>query len=281
MQTQSLKSIVALGALLAAAHPVASQIVRVDFTSEITQVVGDGLTGVQVGGIITGRVTVDLAYLPEDTDPWDSVGSYAVPSPATPGYTLAFDTGFEAVTFDSINAANDPGPTPGIFLFDGAGGRDWIGFQMRHQDNPYAASLSFEDYSLPQSLVRTDYFPEAMNLPEGMERAMFQYYDSVGTDSVVARVTAASYTVDTGGIVTGVLQYRVKVSDLPRYKKLALLTSLRLAETSFKRGRCRLGLKHLEHFQRKVRLLVTRRDARLAYVLHHGAEAIIDTGCGK
>ena len=152
---------------------------------------------------------------------------------------------------------------------------------MRHQGNPYAASLSFEDYSLPQSLVRTDYFPEAMNLPEGMERAMFNYYDSVGTDSVVARVTAASYTVDTGGIVTGLLQYRVKVSDLPRYKKLSLLASLRLAETSFKRGRCKLGLKHLEHFQRKVRLLVARRDANLAYVLRHGAEAIIDTGCGK
>jgi len=273
-------ALLSLVTLATALQTAAAQTVRVDFIGETLS----PLNGLPTGGVIQGRITVDLAQIPEDSDPHKQSTQhnyYTAEVGPFPGYTFEFNIGLETIRFDSINAAGTPGLSPGIFMWDTIGARDWIAFQARSAGSDYAASLSFEDYTLTNGLITTGYFPEAVDLAGGMERAVFYYGDTSGLNTIKARVTAATLTVDTGGLVTGLLQYRVNRSDLPRYKKQSLLNSLRLAEAAFARKRCHVGLKHLVHFQRKLRLLIPRRDAALAYVLRNGAAQIIADGCGK
>ena len=282
---QSSRLLLGLIILCSALHTATAQTVHVDFTAEITNITGNPLPGAQVGGTIQGRITVDLAHMPEDPNPDKQTAEfnyYTAEAGPFPGYTFEFDAGLgSTIQFDSIEAANTPGPTPGIFMYDTTGSRDWIGFQARSTGSTYTASLSFEDYTFTNGLVTTDYFPEAIHLPGDKDRAGFYYGDFFGSDTIAARVTTATLTVDTGSQRTGLLQYRIQRSDLPRYKKLILLNTLRLAEIAFARKRCYVGLKHLEHFQRKLRLLIPRRDANLAYVLRNGAAQIIADGCDQ
>ena len=258
-----------------------SQIVRIEFTSVVTAVGGADLASVTVGSSITGRVEVVLPLLPADSEPHPGIGQHTYVEQGHPGYTFQFGTGFENFTFDSANAATDAGTTPGVFMFDEVGSYDYLGFQARNQGSPFGAILSFEVYDEPRTLLSSDYFPEAVNLPAGMERAKFQYYNNFGTSSVIARVTSASITIDTEGVITGLLAYRVNASGLPAKKKRQLLATLNDAERAFSNDRCRLGLTHLRRFKNQLRAKVARKDAGLAAVLRAGAQQIIDAGCPR
>jgi hypothetical protein len=257
-----------------------SQIVRIEFSSQVTQVVGSPLEDVTVGSIITGHVEVDLARLPIDHDPWPGVGGYAYLGDQS-GFTLQFDTGFQTITYNSINAARDGGTAPGIFLYDEAGNHDHLGLQARDQGNPYAAILSFEDITVPRTLASGDFFPESLNLRAGMGRAMFQYFDNFGTDSVVAQVTSASMTVDSAETLVPLLMLRVKASNLSMARKRMLLTTLRSAEHALDQDRCKAALRYLRTFQIKVRSQVKKIDSELARRLISGAQSVINSGCGQ
>ncbi len=280
MITQKLKAIIWLAAFVVAASPACSQIVRIEFTSQVFEVVGSPLVGVTVGSVITGHVEVDLASLPTDEDPWESVGLYPYSSAegGRPGFVMEFDTGFERISYDSINAANDPGITPGIFMHDEAGAHDWLGLQARDQGEPYATGLSFEAYMEPRTLTSGDYFPESVNLQAGLEKARFYYTDYFGANAVAAIVTAASMTVEPGGSIA-LLALRVQASELSGQRKRVLLGLLEASEVAFAQGRCDAGLRQLQTFQNKVQAQVERTDALLAGRLIAGAQAIINSGC--
>ena len=113
MGNQRVSMTIATAAFLAMASAGWSQIVRVDFSAEVTDVAGSPLPDARVGNTLTGRVEVDLATLPADYDEQDGVGGYSYAG-GHPGMTLRFTTGGQTVTFDSINAAGDPGLTPVI-----------------------------------------------------------------------------------------------------------------------------------------------------------------------
>jgi hypothetical protein len=97
----------------------------------------------------------------------------------------------------------------------------------------------------------------------------------------MAHVTSASITIDTEGVVTGLLLYRVNVSGLPEETKRHLIDALNAAERAFAKERCRLGINHLRHFQNEVRAEVAKKDPALAAVLRTGAQQIIDAGCAR
>jgi len=256
------------------------QIVRIDFRSEVTQVSGTVLPGVKIGTIITGRVEVDLATLPADYDPDPDFAGHGY-NGGHPGMTLEFDTGFQRITYDSVNAAGDPGLSPGLFVNDEQGPYDYLSFQFRNQDDPHGAVLNFELYDEPRTLITGDFFPESVNLDAGLPRASFQYFSSLTTDSVVARNVSATMTVDVGDSVTALLVFRVNTSNLTVQRKRPLLSALEAAEAAFAAGNCEAGLRQLEKFQNKVRAQVEKSDAPLAGRLIAGAQSIINSGCGN
>ena len=280
MTTEKLKIILGLTGLFAVASPGHSQTVRIEFRCQVTEVLGSPLVGVGVGSLISGWAEVDLVRMPLDGDPWPSLGSYTYSSPSggLPGFTMEFDTGFERITYDSINAASGPGHTPGIFMYDGAGSRDWLLLQARDQGNPFAAVLSFEDITRPWRLLSGDYFPESVSFGGGLDRGRFDYFDYFGANSLVAEVILASLTVEPGGPLT-LLAMRVNASNLPAQRKQVLLRILRASETALDRGRCRAGLQGLRGFQNVVRAYFKRSDPMLADRLISGAQAIINAGC--
>jgi len=265
------KALVCLAAILMAALPAWSQLLRIEFSGEVTQAADVLLPGVTVGSPLTGRVEVDLAQLPE--------GYYY--GGGHPGYTIQFSAGTHTVLFDSINASRDPGFTPGIFLNDEGGNYDWVGFQLRNQDDPLAVTLRFEDVIPPFALVNGNFLPESIHLPTGLSRATFTYFNEFGQGFVQARVTSATMTIDGVGGVTPILQWRVNHSNLSAQQKRALLSMLQAAEQEFAAGDCEAGLRHLEKFQKRVRAQVEKSDPELARRLIVGAETIIEAGCGE
>jgi len=279
MKAQRLQTLVWPAAFFVASSAY-SQIVRIEFNSQVTALVGSSLEGVTVGSIITGRVEVDLAHLPLDSNASPYLGNYSYGA-GRPGFVLQFDTGFEVIRYDSVNAAEDGGVSPGIFLYERGDPSEHLGLQMRDQGDPYAAILSFDDVSEPLTLLNGDYFPEAVNLEAGLARATFHYFDNFGTDSIVARVTSASLTVDPGERRTGLLAFRVKASKLPDHRKRTLLSALEAAEDAFGEGRCAAALRHLHVFQKKVHAQVERHDSILASWLIAGAQSMINSGCGN
>ncbi|HMJ88721.1 MAG TPA: hypothetical protein VK530_02835 [Candidatus Acidoferrum sp.] len=279
MNVRCIKLAICFSAFLVAAVHSQSQVVRIDFTSEVTNVVGSDLAGVMLGSIITGRVEVELPLLPVDSDEHPGIGQYSYVEQNRPGYRFQFGTGFQSIVFDSTNAATDGGLATGIFMYDEVGFHDHLGIQVRNHGTHYGTILSFEDITEPRTLLSNDYFPEAVNLDPGMARAMFQYFDNFGTNSVVARVTSASITIDTEGVVTGLLLYRVNISGLPAKPKRKLTATLNAAERAFSAGRCRLAVNRLKRFRNEVRLRVVKKDPVLAEVLRSGAQVIIDAGC--
>ncbi len=280
MRTNRLTAIVCLASTLILASSAWSQIVRIDFRSEVTQVSGMALPGVKAGTIITGRVEVDLSTLPADYDPDPNFGGYGY-NGGRPGMTLQFDTGFQHITYDSVNAAGDPGISPGIFVNDEQAGRDYLSFQFRNQNDPYAAILTFELYDEPRTLITGDYFPESVNLEAGLARANLAYFNSFTTDLVMARNVSATMTVDVGDSVTSLLVSRVNTSNLTVPRKRILLSALEAAEAAFAAGNCDAGLRQLEKFQNKVRAQVEKSDPTLAGRLIAGAQSIINSGCGN
>jgi hypothetical protein len=264
--------------LLTAASLARAQVVRIQFVSEVTNVVGSALSGVTAGSIITGQITVDLAGIPQDGDPAPSFGSYGY-AHREPGYVFRFDTAAQTIIYDSTNAAIDGGTSPGLFLYQLGDPSHSLGVQARDTGNPNAAILSFADITQPLTLLRGDYFPEDVNLDAGLARATFQYFDNFGTNAVVARVTAATMTIEPAATRTSLLSFRVSASTLSLRRKHILLRRLRGADRAFADERCRLAQRRLRHFQRSVRAHVRRKDAVLAAHLRADARAIIDAGC--
>ena len=88
----SLTSLVALFTL-----PAASQRLQIDYTATVGHLSGDVPAGVALGSTITGRVEVDLQYLPPDcsTAAWYGCYDYVT---RLPGYLFQFDTGVQSVT---------------------------------------------------------------------------------------------------------------------------------------------------------------------------------------
>jgi hypothetical protein len=131
MKIRTLAFIVCFIALLQWSWPAGAQMVRVQFVSEVASMSGSPLPGVTVGSVITGEVTVDLAHLPADVHPFDSVGEYSYSGHGPPGYIFQFTAGGQTYTFDSVNAAGDGGTTPGIFLHDFGPSGESMNFQAR------------------------------------------------------------------------------------------------------------------------------------------------------
>lgn len=283
MKTRGLKTILVLATVCLPTLASHSQIVRVEFSSRVTSVTGSPLQSVHVGSVITGWAEVDLARLPRDGDPWRSVGSYAYStrSGGLPGFTMELNAGVERVTYDSINAANDPGHAPGIFMYDDAGAHDWLLFQARDQGKAFAAVLSLEDITRPWQLLTGDYFPESINLRAGLDRARLDYFDSFGGNALIAEVTSVSVTLQPGGSPAAILAMRVRTSNLSEGRKQFLLHILETSDVALARGRCRASLQKLRVFQQLVRAQVTKSDPELAHRLISGAQAIINGGCSS
>jgi hypothetical protein len=265
------KTVVWLGAFLMAALPAWSQVLRIEFSGEVTLADVLLLPGVTVGSPLNGRVEVDLAQLPED----NYYGG------GHPGYTIQFSAGPHTVLFDSINASRDPGLTPVIFLNDEGGNYDWVGFQLRNQDDPLAVTLRFEDVIPPFTLVNGNYLPESIHLPTGLPRATFTYFNNFGSGTVQAKVLSATMTIDGVEGVTAILLWRVTNSNLQAQQKRALLSMLQAAEQEFAEGDCQAALRYLEKFEKRVRAQVEKSDPELARRLIVGAQTIIAAGCGE
>jgi hypothetical protein len=255
-----------------------TQVVRVQFTGEVTNIVGSLLSNVTVGTVITGHVEVDLARLPADVDPNPDVANYSY-SGGRAGYVFQFNTGDQTITYDSISAAGDPGVLPTIYVAQLGDPSDHIGFQARNAGSPYAAILSFDDIMPPLALLTGDYFPEDVHLDEGLARAMFQYFDNFGSSTVEARVTSAMMTIVGAETPSALLIFRVNASTLSPRQKRMLLRILRAADRAYANDRCEVGQRRLRHFQRSVRVRVRRHDRILANHLVDGARAVIDAGC--
>jgi len=71
----------------------------------------------------------------------------------------------------------------------------------------------------------------------------------------------------------------VNDSSLPARRKHPLLVTLRAADRSFDRGKCKTGKNQLKAFQNKVRAQVMRLDAALAATFTEAAQQIIDAPC--
>jgi hypothetical protein len=277
MKTHVCKSIVYLAAVLGPALPVFSQLVRIQFSSEVTEVTAPLLAGVTVGSTITGQVEVDLSFLPPDTDPSPATSSHWYSGAGLPGYIFQFATGLETFRLDSTNAATGLGIVPAISLADYAD-FDVLDLVARDQGNLNGVLLRFYDFTAPFTLLSGDYFPEDVNLAAGLETATFTYADFLTTNRVVAKVTSASLVVEQE-TPSALLIYRVNASSLPAQRKRPLITTLEAADAAFATGQCATGLRYLQTFQNKVRAQVTKFDSILANHLVAGAQTIIDAGC--
>jgi hypothetical protein len=105
-----------------------AQTARIQFTSEVTNVVGSVLSNVAVGTVITGQIGVVLAPLPPDVDASANIASYSCAG-GRPGYVFQFNTGVETVTLNSTNAAGDRGVLSSIYLAQLGDPSDHVGFQ--------------------------------------------------------------------------------------------------------------------------------------------------------
>jgi hypothetical protein len=278
MKTSTFKSIVYLAVTLGTALAARSQIVRIEFRSEVTSVNAPLLEGVTVGSVITGQVDVDLAHLPPDSEPSPSYSFHSYSLQGLPGYVFQFDTGIHTFTLDSVNAAGGLGIVPAISLLDYDG--DLFDMAARDQGSTNGVLLSFTDFNSPSNLLSGDYFPEDVNLAAGLANATFKYADFITTNAVIARVTSATMVIELE-TPSALLIYRVNVSSLSAQRKRPLIATLEAADAAFAGGQCSTGLKHLRNFQNKVRAQVARTDSVLAEHLIAGAQAIIDSGCGE
>ncbi len=278
MRSKNLPILTCVAALFVAGFAARAQTVIIEFSSVVTNA-STLLQGVHIGSVITGRITVDLASLTADGDPWPNVGAYGY-GPGDPGFIFEFQTGFETIRYDSIHAATDGGGlAPGIWMYDGIGD-DWLIFQERDQGKPYGASLSFERFTEPQNLLTGDYFPESVNLKASLEKAQFFYGQSIFT-GVGATVTEASMTVVPGGSIAGLLAFRIQNSDLPAPQKQELIRTLQASEAALAQGQCKQGLHQLRTFQNKVHAQVEPADPVLADRLIVGTQALINAGCDE
>jgi len=278
-KTRKFEGIIYLATAIILALPTYSQVVRIQFSSEVTEVNSPLLTGVTVGSVITGQVEVDLAYLPPNSAFRSDYVFFNYSGAGLPGYIFEFDTGFETFRLDSVNAATGLGIVPGISL---ANHEDTDLFDMaaRDQGNTNGVLLQFWDFTEPTTILSGDYFPEDVNLAAGFDRATFTYRDFLTTNAVVARVTSVSMVIEQE-TPSALLIYRVNASSLPPQRKRPLIAALDAADAAFAGGQCATGLRHLQSFQNKVGAQVARTDAVLADHLLSGAQAIIDSGCGQ
>jgi hypothetical protein len=276
MKKRILKGIVCLMLIGGAASPAPAQTVNILFTGQVTEVSAPLLEGVTVGSTITVRVSVDLAYLPKDSEPDPDRSFFVYSGLRQPGYVFEIDTGFETITLDSVNAATGVGIVPGISLTQ-AGDSDIFDMAARDEGNPYGALLVFRDDVAPFELLTGDYFPEDANLAGGVDYGVFIWSDFIHTNAVVATMTSAAMSFEYDP-PTVFLRYRVRVSDLRPHIKRALTAALHAADRAYARDQCAAGVRYLRHFQRMVRSLVGA-DTVLGEHLLRGAEDVIDFGC--
>jgi hypothetical protein len=280
MKTQTFRAVICLAAMFGSAFPIWSQIVRIQFTSEVTQADASLLPGVTVGSTITGQVEVDLAYFPPNASVNPDYVFFPYGGESRPGYIFQFNTVVQANTLDSLNAGRGLGLVPGVSLADYADS-DYMDFAARDQGTLFGVDPSFWDATAPYTLLSGHYFPEDVNLAAGLDRATFNYADFfLTTTAVIAKVTAAGMTIEQA-TPSALLIYRVNASSLPAQRKRPLLATLDAADAAFAKGQCTTGLRNLQTFQNKVLAQVAEIDSVLADHLIAGAQAIIDSGCGN
>ena len=265
--------------LLGAVFPACAQLVRLQFNSLVTEISGSPLAGVTVGSTITGQIQVDLASLPSDNNPLPWFGGFDY-SGGGPGYTFQFDTGFETISYDSVNAAGGAGLTPGLFL-QSAPDAEFFSLQARDAVNPFGAVLRFRGSTNPLALVSGDYFPEDVHLAAGLGDADFLYFNKYGDIVLAAQVTSVSFDLEPTTNPCVLLSYRVNASALPAKHKRELLDKLQSADGAFAQGREKTGLKHLAKFQKRLRDRVEKQDAALFRHLMKGAKSLIDSHSSK
>jgi len=277
MNAHLIRSMVSLVVAFGLAFPAWAQVVRIQFTSEVTTVTGSLLPGVSVGSIITGQVQVDLTHLPPDSASDPQRSSFWYYGGGIPGYIFEFDAGSQHFTLDSSNAAEGLGIVPAI---DGinADDADVQDFVARNAGSLYGAHLRFADYAAPFTLLSGDYFPEDLNLPDGLANATFTYSDFLNPDAVIAKVTSASLVIEQE-TPCALLLYRVNASALSSQRKRPLLATLEAADAAFAAGQCEAAFNNLRTFQNKVRAQVTKTDPVLAEHLLAGSQEIIEAGC--
>jgi hypothetical protein len=253
-----------------------SQSVSIHFTGEVTEVTAPWLEGVTVGSSISVRITVNLDTLPQDSEADPDRAFFSYSGLNLPGYVFQIETANQIITLDSINAATGLGIVPGISLAQ-TGDIDVFDLAARDEGNPYGALLVLRDTVEPFEFLTGDYFPEDVNFAGGINSGTFTYSDFIHTNAIVATMTASamSFEYETP---SSFLLYRIRVSQLPVGTKRALTASLETADDAFADEHCAAAVRHLEHFQDKVRTLV-RADAVLAKHLLDGAQEIIDWGC--
>src|SRR6185369_14220254 len=96
---------------------------------------------------------------------------------------------------DSVNAATGLGIVPGISSVSSPD-TGVLDFVARDEGNLFGVLLRFANYTTPLTFVKGDYFPEDVNLSEGLARATFTFSDFLNPDAVVAKVTSASMAIE-------------------------------------------------------------------------------------
>jgi hypothetical protein len=273
---------VCVAALLGTCLPLRAQVVQIDFTARVTQAVGSVPAGVSLGSTITGQVQVDLQYLPTPDDSASFYTGYYYGG-GVPGYVIQFNTGVQTITLDSVNAANNAGATPGIFLYnlqptcpECGPALQWVDFQLRDAGQTWFAYVRIADTNPPLNFLADNHFPYGLNLAASTE-AYLGYHDTGGNPSFRADLTSVSMTIAPPPC-TGLVD-QVNASDLPAQRKRPLLASLEAACGALARNDCETASGQLRAFQHKVRVQVSKDDPALANALTAAAQALIDHGC--
>jgi hypothetical protein len=169
-----------------------ADVIRIDFDATVTSVVGDVPPDASLGSPITGYIQIDLATLPPLV-PVGEVGGRYHYLDRSPGYSMQVTVGQSMFAYDSVNASQEGGPTPGISLEPEYAS---LIFVLREQGNPFVMSLGLFDYSSSANLLSGPRFPDDVDLSlAGLEFGTFGYYNVDHSIIVGAEVIAISMYV--------------------------------------------------------------------------------------
>lgn len=182
-------SIVGLFCLATSLH---ADVIRIDFDSTVRMVIGEVSPDVRVGSHITGYIQIDSATLPALVTVGETGGRYSYLD-RNPGFSMHVSMGQSTFIFDSVNASQEAGPTPGISLEPGYAS---LIFTLREQGNPFTMGLALFDYSSPLTLLNGPRFPDDVdpNLT-GLEFGEFSYANLDNSILVSAQITSVSMSV--------------------------------------------------------------------------------------
>jgi hypothetical protein len=269
-------------ALVASSASLRAQMVQIDFTAVVHDIVGTAPAGVSLGSSVTGHVTVDLQYLSPECQTGAVNFTCFDYTGGRPGYVFQLDTGAEKLTWDSAVAASGVGTVPGIFFYDLSFiGLQFINVEARNAGEITSVNLRIQDTNAPAGLFTGARFPDSINLQEVTDAAFYYYGPIVAGDEIQFRadVTSLSLTVTPARSPCELLVDALNGANLASQVRKPLLTMAQNACRAMARGDCGAASHELEALQKLLQARLARENAALAGQLSGAAQAIINSGC--